>query len=36
VKDRIKFFELGADEGMEVVSIKVGFGSFGEDVKRLL
>ncbi len=35
VKDRIMFLELGADEGIEVVSIKAGFGSFGEDVKRV-
>jgi hypothetical protein len=35
VKDRIMFLELGADEGIEVVSIKVGFGSFGEYLKRV-
>ena len=34
VKDRIMFLELGADEGIEVVSIKVGFGSFGEVFHR--
>jgi len=30
VKDRILFLELGADEGKEVLSIKMGFGSFEE------
>ena len=34
VKNRIMFLELGADEGIEVVSIKVGFGSFGEVFHR--